>query len=117
MKQLRQTPTNSGDDSKGHSLGLEGDQFFYVIAGLIAGIILLLVCMNSGISPGLSLVIAFFPLPICIGFLVIFKIGKPPRYTADLFQKWFGNKSLTKEKTSLKRTISKHTQGRESNET
>lgn len=95
MKHLRQTPTNSGDDSKGHSLGFEGDQFLYIIAGIVAGVILLLVCMNSGMSPGLSLFIAVTPLPFCIGFLVIFKIGKPPRYTRDLFQKWFGNKSLT----------------------
>lgn len=100
MKHLRQTPTNSSDDSKGHSLGLEGDQFLYIIAGVIVGIILLLVCMNSGISPGLSLLIAATPIPLCIGFLFIFKIGKPPRYTADLLQKWIGNKTLEKEKTS-----------------
>ena len=96
MKYLRQTSTNSGDDSKGKSFGLDGDQFMIVIAGLIAGVIVLIICMNSGMSPGLSLMTACLPIPFCIGYLVIFKIGKPPRYTIDLMQKWFGNKSLSK---------------------
>jgi hypothetical protein len=94
LKHLRQTPTNASDDSKGHSLGLEGDQFLIVIAGLVAGVILLLVCMQSGASPGLSLTMAAMPIPLCVGFLVIFKIGKPPRYARDLIQKWAGHKSL-----------------------
>ena len=98
MKYLRQTPTNSADDSKGHSLGLEGDQFMFIIAGLVAGVILLLVCMKSGMSPGLSLTVGVLPLPLCIIWLIVFKIGKPPRYTSDLFQKWQGNTSLTQEK-------------------
>ena len=99
MKYLRQTPTNSSDDSKGHSLGLEGDQFLYIIAGLVCGVVLLLLCMSSGISPGLSLFIGITPIPLCIAFLFIFKIGKPPGYAGDLIQKWTGNKNLRKEKT------------------
>ena len=101
MKYLRQTSTNAADDSKGHSLGLEGDQFLYIIAGLVAGIVLLLLCMNSGISPGLSLLIAIMPMPLCVGFLIIFKIGKPPRYARDLIQKWLGHKSLNKGKCEV----------------
>ncbi len=101
MKYLRQTPTNSADDSKGHSLGLEGDLFLYVIAALVAGVGLLLFCMSSGVSPGLSLLIAIIPLPCCVGFLIFFKIGKPPRYTGDLIQKWSGNKNLRKEQNQL----------------
>ena len=99
MKYLRQTSTNSADDSKGHSLGLEGDQFLYIIAGLVGGVILLLICMNSGMSPGLSLLIAAMPIPLCVGFLVVFKIGKPPRYSGDLIQKWSGKTCLIKNQT------------------
>ena len=98
MKYLRQTPSNAADDSKGHSLGLEGDQFLYIIAGLVAGVILLLFCMSTGLPPGLSFLIAIFPTPMCITFLIVFKIGKPPRYARDLIQKWFRRKSLRKGK-------------------
>lgn len=97
MKYLRQTPTNSADDSKGHSLGLEGDQFMYIIAALVAGVGLLMFCMSSGVSPGISLFIAVIPIPLCIAFLFIFKIGKPPRYARDLIQRWAGNKNLRKD--------------------
>ena len=100
MKHLRQTSTNSADDSKGHSLGLEGDQFLVIIAGLVAGILILLVSMNSGMSPGLAILLSVSPIPLCVAFLVIFKIGKPPRYTRDLLQKWLGQKSLPKQKGS-----------------
>lgn len=96
MKHLRFTPTNSADDSKGHSLGLEGDQFLYIIGGLVAGVVLLLACMKSGMSPGLSMVIAGLPIPLCALFLFTFKIGKPPRYTKDLLQKWANKKSLNR---------------------
>ena len=99
MKYLRQTSTNSADDSKGHSLGLEGDQFLYIIAALVAGVILLLTCMSSGVPPGLSFLIAVTPLPLCVAFLVIFKINKPPRYMRDLIQKWAGRKNLKQSKT------------------
>ncbi|MCM8540631.1 MAG: hypothetical protein NE328_10180 [Lentisphaeraceae bacterium] len=115
MKHLRQTPTNASNDSKGHSLGLEGDQFLYIIAGVVAGIIILLVSMNSGISPGTSLIIAAIPIPLCIVFLFVFKIGKPPRYSADLFQKWFGNKSL-KKGHSLLSPYKEISQGSKTNE-
>ena len=98
MKHLRFTPTNSADDSKGHSLGLEGDQFLYIIGGLVAGVFLLLACMKSGMSPGLSMVIAGLPIPLCALFLFTFKIGKPPRYTKDLLQKWTNKKSLSRYK-------------------
>ena len=100
MKYLRQTPSNSSDDSKGHSLGLEGDQFLYIIAGLVAGVLLLLFCMSNGMSPGISFLIAISPIPMCITFLIVFKIGKPPRYAFDLIQKWLGHKSLSKGKCS-----------------
>ena len=100
MKHLRQTPTNSSDDSKGHSLGLEGDQFLYVIGALLVGVVLLLVAMNSGVSPAMSLLLAVLPMPIAVAFLFIFKIGKPARYAGDLIQKIFANRSLKKEETS-----------------
>ena len=100
MKHLRQTPTNSADDSKGHSLGLEGDQFLYVIGALIAGVVLLLISMNSGASPGMSLLLASLPMPVAVLFLFIFKIGKPPRYAGDLMQKLFGNRSLKRDEDS-----------------
>lgn len=108
MKHLRRSSTNAADDSKGHSLGLEGDLFLYIILALAAGVVLLLVCMISGVSPGISIIIAAIPLPLCLAFLFIFKIGKPPRYTGDLFQKWFGNKSLKKEPSSENSNIGRN---------
>jgi len=96
MKGLRRNQTNAADDSKGHSLGLEGDQFLYIIGALVIGVVLLLAGMKGGLSPGLALMIACIPVPIVIIFLVVFKIGKPPRYQGDLIQKWFGNTSITR---------------------
>jgi hypothetical protein len=96
MKQLRRHQTNSGDDSKGHSMGLAGDQFLYVIAAIILGVVLLIGGMKSGLSPGTSLILAVIPIPFVILFLVVFKINKPPRYQGDLIQKWFGNTSITR---------------------
>lgn len=113
MKHLRKTPTNSADDSKGHSLGLEGDQFLYIISALVAGVLLLLVCMNSGISPGTSLIIAGLPIPLCITFLVIFRIGKPAGYTRDLLQKWFGTKNLDKAEPPKKSYLNDLSEGEE----
>ena len=96
MKGLRRNNTNAADDSKGHSLGLEGDQFLYVIGALVVGVVLLLAGMKGGLNPGVALMIACIPVPIVIIFLIVFKIGKPPRYQGDLIQKWFGNTSITR---------------------
>jgi hypothetical protein len=101
-KYLRQTPTNSSNDSKGNSMGLEGDLFLFLIAGVLLGVILMIACMKSGMSPGLSIITAILPMPFIILFLYVFKIGKPKNYQGDLMQKWMGNTSITRTKKQNK---------------
>lgn len=94
----RRNSTNSANDSKGHSLGLEGDQFMFVIAALVVGVVLMLACQKAGMSPGAALMVAVIPVPLVVIYLVVFKINKPPRYQGDLIQKWNGNTSIVKGK-------------------
>jgi hypothetical protein len=96
QKELRRNSTNSSDDSKGHSLGLEGDQFLYLIVAIVLGIVILLAGMKSGMSPGSAILLAIIPIPLAVIYLLTFKINKPAGYQADLFQKWSGNTSITR---------------------
>ena len=94
MKQIRLNPTNSANDSKGLTFGLKGDQFLFIVSGLVGGIVVLLLIMQLGGSPVSGLLAGCLPVGFSILFLIIFKIGKPPAYMSDVIQKWCGKKYL-----------------------
>lgn len=97
MSNLRHNPTNSANDSKGHSMGLEGDQFMYIVAALVIGFVLLIVSMKAGASPVQSMIIGAIPIPFVLLFLLIFKINKPEGYQNDLIQSWMGNTAIERK--------------------
>lgn len=84
--ELRVTDTNSANDSKGRALGLEGNDFIYVVAGFVIGLALFL---------GLAFVLKLWmPLAAGIGLIVLvapaawvlfFRHNRPEGYAEDWF--------------------------------
>ncbi|MDF9828516.1 hypothetical protein M2447_002639 [Ereboglobus sp. PH5-10] len=84
--ELRITDTNSANDSKGRALGFEGNDFVYVVVGIVAAIGLFLVLYAMlGAAPVMALV---FSVPVCVGpflWVMMFRRNKPEGYTEDFF--------------------------------
>ena len=81
---LRLTETNSADDSKGRTWGLEGNLFWYMTGGCFASVMTLLLLFSAmRLSFMASLVIAAIPLMITIVYVYGFRQGKPPGYDVD----------------------------------
>jgi hypothetical protein len=88
--ELRVTDTNSANDSKGRALGLEGNDFVYILAGFVLGLALFL---------GLAFVLKLWmPLAAGIGLLVLvapaawillFRHNRPEGYAEDWFDQRF----------------------------
>ena len=83
--ELRFTETNSGDDSKGRTWGLDGGLFWYLLGGLFVFVMLLLVCFSMArMSFPASLGIAAMPLALVLAYVFGLRQGKPPAYDRDL---------------------------------
>lgn len=88
--ELRLTDTNSANDTKGRALGLEGNDFIYVVAGFVGGLALFL---------GLAFVLrVWLPFALGMGLLVLlapsawvlcFRHNKPEGYAEDWFDQQF----------------------------
>lgn len=93
--EIRQNPTNAGTESKGFSLGLEGDQFLVLLAGVVLGVglfILAVTFWNWAIGP--SAVAASAPVVVAMVYLYCFHIGKPPAYRSDWIKQQFGQTTI-----------------------
>lgn len=103
-EQIRFTETNSADDSKGRTWGLDGNLFWFVAGGAFAFVVILLVCFSAmKVSFFLSLFLAAVPMTLCVMYVFIFRQGKPPGYDVDCLDLWlngsgFGPNSLTQLK-------------------
>lgn len=87
--ELRFTDTNSGDDSKGRTWGLEGNLFWYLAGGIFGSVLLMLVLFSSfHVSFKLSAFIAAIPCALSLIYVFGFRQGKPPRYDLDCFEFW-----------------------------
>lgn len=87
MADLRFTDTNAADDSGGSVWGLEGNLFIPVLIALVLSIGLLLLLMGAYHWPWLiSIVIGAVPFLGTLGYILLFKQGKPPGYDKDLFE-------------------------------
>ena len=87
--ELRLSDTNSADDCGGRTWGLDGNLFWFVIAGVFTFVITLLFlfsAMRVGFAP--SLVAAIAPLTIIFIYVFGFRQGKPPAYDLDLVDYW-----------------------------
>ncbi|MFZ5495455.1 MAG: hypothetical protein ACOZE5_08995 [Verrucomicrobiota bacterium] len=83
---LRFTDTNSANDTKGRALGLEGNDFIYVVAGFVLGLALFL---------GLAFVLkVWLPFAAAVGlgvllaptaWMLLFRHNKPEGYAEDWF--------------------------------
>ena len=85
--ELRFTDTNAASDSKGRTWGLEGGLFWWLIAGIGAGIIIFFVLLVVlDVSLAMSFVAALVPVLICLAYIFALRQGKPPGYDRDCFE-------------------------------
>ena len=112
--ELRITDTNSANDSKGSALGFEGNDFLYIVGGIVGaiGIFLLLYGMfHSSLAAAGGIAALVFIIPTA--WVVLFRRGKPDGYAEDFFdhllnregfsfspdnQSPFGNISMNKKR-------------------
>ena len=87
--QLRFTETNSADDSQGRTWGLDGNLFWYVVGGVFAFVVILLLlfsAMNMSLLPASS--VAAIPLVLTLGYVFGLRQGRPPGYDRDIVDHW-----------------------------
>ena len=83
---LHITDTNSANDSKGRALGFEGNDFLYVVGGIIGaiGVFLLLYAMfHASLTIACSCAFPIFILPTA--WVMLFRRNKPDGYAEDFF--------------------------------
>lgn len=96
--QLRFTDTNSADDSKGRTWGLDGNLFWYLAGGAFVSVVLMLLFFSVyRLSFGASGFIAALPLILALTYVFGFRQGKPPRYDVDCLEYWIGGKGFGPE--------------------
>lgn len=96
--ELRFTDTNSADDSKGRTWGLDGNLFWYLAGGAFMSVVLMLLCFSVyRLSFGASGLIAAIPLMLTFTYVFGFRQGKPPRYDVDCLEYWIGGKGFGPE--------------------
>lgn len=86
MSELRITDTNSVNDSKGRALGLEGNDFLYVIVGFVAAFacyLLLDVMLGAATLPSILLSLPLLVFPTA--WVLLFRHNKPDGYAEDFF--------------------------------
>jgi Flp pilus assembly protein TadB len=85
--ELRLTDTNAATDSKGRTWGLEGSLFWWLLAGIGAGItVFFLLLVVAGKSFGISFLVAIVPVVLCLAYIFGLRQGKPPGYDRDIFE-------------------------------
>jgi len=88
--ELRITDTNSANDSKGRALGFEGNDFIYVVGGIVGaiGVFLLLyavLSMSPFTAAGISVAVAIGPFL----WVALFRRNRPDGYAEDFFDEMF----------------------------
>jgi hypothetical protein len=95
---IRLTETNSSDDSKGRTWGLEGDLFWIVVGGGFAFVMILLMCFSAlKMSFFASLMIAAVPLTLCLLYIFVFRQGKPAGYDTDCLDYWLNGSGFNSD--------------------
>jgi hypothetical protein len=87
--ELRLTDTNSADDSKGRTWGLDGNLFWYVLTGAFAFVatsLFLFSAVQAPFWPSFSM--ASLPLALSLAYVFGFRQGKPPAYDLDIIDHW-----------------------------
>jgi len=95
---IRFTDTNSADDSKGRTWGLEGNLFWYLIGGGFSSVIIMLLLFSAyRMSFAASTAMAVIPLILTLSYVFGFRQGKPPRYDIDCLEYWLFGKGFSPE--------------------
>lgn len=107
---IRFTDTNSADDSKGKTWGLEGNLFWYLIGGGFASVVIMLLLFSAyRFSFAASAAIASIPLLLTSIYVFSFRQGKPPRYDIDCLEHWIlGNGFNPEPQQNIKNPFSRH---------
>ena len=93
---IRFTETNSSDDSKGRTWGLEGELFWFIVGGGFAFVMILLLCFSAlKMSIFTSLILAAVPLTLCLIYVFVFRQGKPAGYDIDCLDYWLKGSGFT----------------------
>ena len=86
---IRFTETNSADDSKGRTWGLDGELFWFIVGGAFAFVMVLLLCFGAmKMSFVMSFILAAIPLTLCAIYVFVFRQGKPAGYDVDCLDYW-----------------------------
>lgn len=87
--ELRFSDTNSADDSEGKTWGLDGNLFWFVVAGVFLFVVTLLLLFSAArCSFGQSFAMAMIPLTLTLIYVFGFRQGKPPAYDLDFVDYW-----------------------------
>jgi hypothetical protein len=107
---IRFTDTNSADDSKGRTWGLDGNLFWYLIGGGFASVILMLLMFSAyRMSFVASAATAVIPLTIVLIYVFGFRQGKPPHYDIDCLEYWLFGKGFSPEPQSkIQHPLNRH---------
>lgn len=98
MNEIRLTDTNSADDSKGRTWGLDGNLFWYLIGGSFASVVIMLLLFSAyRLSFMQSMAVAVIPLALTLIYVFGFRQGKPPRYDVDCLEHWLFGKGFSPE--------------------
>jgi hypothetical protein len=82
----RITDTNSVNDSRGRALGLDGNDFLYVVVGIVAGIgIFLALYSVCAVSLLVSACISACIVAAPTAWVLLFRRNKPEGYAEDFF--------------------------------
>lgn len=93
---LRFTETNSSEDSKGKTWGLDGNLFWFAIGGIFLGVMTLLILFavfKWSISSAFG--VALVPLILSFVYIFGFRQGKPPGYDRDFIDNLCNGPAIT----------------------
>lgn len=95
-EELRITDTNSANDSKGRALGFEGNDFVYVVVGIVGAIGLFLVLYAMfGVAPVTAALLAAPVAIIPFLWVILLRHNKPDGYAEDLFDQFINREGWT----------------------